>query len=158
VLRRARQGSGDPAVRRAGRGPADGLPREWSSIIDAVGRTDGASRHLDLSVAFPQVDGTVVRVDSLVSEPETWWVYLRADPSWWIYSADRQRKWPVMSVAAEDNLGGVYMSWFDGGRGRGDGYGELTLRFLPRLNPLARALTLTFSGAGEQVTLDLRLP
>jgi len=32
------------------------------------------------------------------------------------------------------------------------------LRFLPRLNPLARALTLTFSGAGEQVTLELQLP
>ena len=32
------------------------------------------------------------------------------------------------------------------------------LRFLPRLNPLARAVTLTFSGAGEQVTLELQLP
>ena len=140
-----------------GHGPADGLPRGWFSIIDAADRTDGASQHLDLSVAFPQVDDTVVRVDSLVSEPETWRVYLRAEPGWWIYSADRQRKWHVMSVTAEDDLGGMYLSEFDGSRGHGD-HEELTLRFLPRLNPLARALTLTFSGAGEQVALELQLP
>jgi hypothetical protein len=60
-----------------GHGPADGLPRGWFSIIDAADRTDGASQHLDLSVTFPQVDDTVVRIDSLVSEPETWRVYLR---------------------------------------------------------------------------------
>jgi hypothetical protein len=29
---------------------------------------------------------------------------------------------------------------------------------LPRLNPLARALMLTFGRAGEQVTLELQLP
>jgi hypothetical protein len=140
-----------------GHGPADGLPRGWFSIIDAADRTDGASQHLDLSVTFPQVDDTVVRIDSLVSEPETWRVYLRAEPGWWIYSTDRQRKWHVMSVTAEDDLGGMYLSEFDGSRGHRD-HEELTLRFLPRLNPLARALTLTFSGAGEQVTLELQLP
>ena len=140
-----------------GHGAADGLPRGWSSMLDAADRTDGASQHLDLSVAFPQVDDTVVRVDSLICEPETWRVYLRAEPGWWIYSADRDRKWPVMSVAAEDDLGGLYLSQVDGGRGRGD-HEELTLRFLPRLNPLARALTLTFSGTAEQVALELQLP
>ena len=62
-----------------------------------------------------------------------------------------------MSVAAEDDLGGMYLSQFDGSRGHGD-HEELTLRFLPRLNPLARALTLTFSHAAEQVTLELQLP
>jgi hypothetical protein len=140
-----------------GHGPADGLPRGWSSIIDAADRTDGALQHLDLSVPFPHVDGTVVRVHSLVSEPGLWRVYLRAEPGWWTYSADRDRKWAVMSVAAEDDLGGMYLSQFDGSRGRGD-HEELTLRFLPRLNPLARALTLTFSGAAEQVTVELQLP
>lgn len=138
-------------------GPADGLPRGWSGMFDAADRSDGASRHLDLFVALPQVDGTVVRVDSLISEPGTWRVYLRAEPGWWSYSADRHRKWPVLSVAAEDDLGGMYLSQFDGSRGRGD-HEELTLRFLPRLNPLARALTLTFSRANEQVTLELQLP
>ena len=140
-----------------GHGPADGLPRGWSGMIDAADRGDGASRHLDLFVALPQVDDTVVRADSLISEPGTWRVYLRAEPGWWSYSADRNRKWPVLSVAAEDDLGGMYLSQFDGSRGRGD-HEELTLRFLPRLNPLARALTLTFSRATEQVTLELQLP
>jgi hypothetical protein len=140
-----------------GHGPADGLPRGWSGMIDAADRTDGAWQHLALSVAFPRVDETEVRVDGLVSEPGFWRVHLRAEPGWWTYSFDRQRKWAVMSVDAADDLGGMYVSSFDGSRGRGD-HEELTLRFLPRLNPLARALTLTFSGAGEQVTLDLRLP
>jgi hypothetical protein len=140
-----------------GHGPADGLPSGWSSVIDAAGRTDGAARHLDPSVVLPQIDDTVVRVDSLISEPETWRVYLRAEPSWFRHSADRQRKWQVMAVAAEDDLGGMYVSQFYGSRGHGD-HEELTMRFHPRLNPLARALTLTFSHAGEQVTLELQLP
>ena len=140
-----------------GHGPEGELPLGWSGVIDAAGRTDGPSRHLDLSVAFPGIDDTVVRVDSLISEPGTWRVYLRAEPGWWSYGAGRNRKWPVLAVAAGDDLGGMYLSQFDGSRGRGD-HEELTLRFLPRLNPLARALTLTFSRANEQVTLDLQLP
>ena len=139
-----------------GHGPADGLPRGWSSMIDAADRADGASRHLDLSAALPQVDDTAVRVDSLISEPETWRVYLRAEPGWWSHSPDRTAYGPAMSVAAEDDLGGMYVSQF-GGHSRGD-HEELTLRFLPRLNPLARSLILTFSHAGEQVTLELQLP
>jgi hypothetical protein len=51
----------------------------------------------------------------------------------------------------------VYLSQFDGSRGRRD-HEELTLSFHPRLNPLARVLTLTFSRANEQVTLELQLP
>ena len=61
-----------------------------------------------------------------------------------------------MSVHAEDDLGGMYLSQFGGSVGDVE-HEELTLRFLPRLNPLARALTLRFSGSGEQVTLELRL-
>jgi hypothetical protein len=140
-----------------GHGPAGGLPSGWSSVIDAAGRTDGPSRHLDLSVAFPGIDDTVMRVDSLISEPETWRVYLRAEPGWWNHSADMQRTGPAMSVAAEDDLGGMYVSQYYGGRSRGD-HEELTMRFHPRLNPLARSLMLAFSHPGEQVTLELQLP
>jgi hypothetical protein len=50
----------------------------------------------------------------------------------------------------------MYLSQFDGSHRRGE-LEEVTLRFRPRLNPLARALTLTFRG-GEQVTLEIRLP
>jgi hypothetical protein len=140
-----------------GHGPADGLPHGWSSMIEAADRTDGAQQHLDLSVALPAIGDLVVRVDSLVSEPRSWRVFLRAEPSWFIYSADGHTKWEVISVHAEDNLGGMYLSQFGGSHAHG-GHEEVTLTFLPRLNPAARALTLTFRGAGEQVTLELRLP
>ena len=140
-----------------GRGPADGLPSRWSAMITAADHADGAQQHLDISTALPPIDDILVRVDSLVSEPRSWKVYLRAEPGWWTYSADRNRKWSVMLARAEDDLGGLYLSQFGGSTGHGD-HEELTLRFLPRLNPLARVLTLTFSGAGEQVALELQLP
>jgi hypothetical protein len=140
-----------------GRGPADGLPREWSGIISAASQADGALRHLDISAALPAVDDVVVRVDSLVSGPGSWKLYLRAEPSWWIYSADGNHKRAVRSVAAEDDLGGLYVSGFGGSTGHGD-HEELILEFMPRLDPLARALTLTFTQAGEQVTIELPLP
>jgi hypothetical protein len=140
-----------------GHGPADGLPRGWSSIINAADATDGPQQHLDIAAAVPPIDDIVVRVDSLFSEPRTWNVYLTAEPGWWTYSDDMHRKWEAMSVHAEDDLGGLYLSQFNGGHGHGD-HEELTLRFLPRLNPLARALTLTFRRAAEQATIEFRLP
>jgi hypothetical protein len=140
-----------------GHGPAGGLPLEWSSMIDVANRTDGQRQHLDISAALRPFNGVAVRVDSLVSERRSWHVFLRAEPGWWTYSADRHRKRAVTSVHAEDNLGGIYLSQFGGSTDRGD-LEELTLKFLPRLNPLARALTLTFSGTPEQVTLEFRLP
>jgi hypothetical protein len=140
-----------------GHGPADGLPREWSGMINAAKRTDGSRQHLDISAALPPFNGVVVRVNSLVSGPRSWLVLLRAEPGWWTYSADRHRKWAVTSVHAEDNLAGMYLSQFGGSTGHGD-HEQLTLKFLPRLNPLARALTLTFSGTPERATLELRLP
>ena len=140
-----------------GQGPADGLPPEWSSMINATNRTDGAQQHLDVAAALPEVDGIWVRVDSLVSEPEIWKLYLRPERGWWTYSTDRNRRWAAMAVHAQDDLGGIYLSQFDGSSSHGD-HEELTLRFLPRLNPLARTLTLTFRRAAEQVTIELRLP
>jgi hypothetical protein len=140
-----------------GHGPADGLPRGWSGIINAADATDGPQLHLDIAAALPTVDDIAVRVDSLVSEPRTWKAYLTAEPGWWTYSADRNRKWAAMSVHAEDDAGGMYLSQFGGSTSHGD-YEELALGFLPRLNPLARALTLTFSHAGEQATIELHLP
>jgi hypothetical protein len=79
-----------------GHGPADGLPRRWADMINTVNHNDGARYHLDISAALPVIDGTAVRVHSVISEPESWRVYLRAEPGWWIYSADRNRKRAVM--------------------------------------------------------------
>ena len=140
-----------------GRGPADRLPHAWAGLIGAADRTDGAPRHLDIAAALPPVNDIVVRVDSLVSEPGSWKVYLRAEPGWWTYSADGNRKWAAMLASAEDDLGGLYLSQFGGSTGHGD-HEAVTLRFLPRLDPLARTLTLTFTRGAEEVTVDVRLP
>ncbi len=116
-----------------GHGPADGLPRGWSTMIDAADRTDGASQHLDLCVALPQVGDTVVRVNSLVSGPEAWRVYVTAEPSWWTYSADLPLKASFMLVTAEDDLGGMYLDLFGGGSHGDRDHEELTFRFVPRI-------------------------
>lgn len=137
-------------------GPAGRKPPDQAGTISAGERADGATHHLDIATGLPRIENTAVRVDSLIAEPESWRIYLRARPSWWIYSHDGRRKRDVLSVHAEDDLGGMYQSQFGGSAGRGD-YEELALRFLPRLDPLARALKLTFTAAGKQVTLEFDL-
>jgi hypothetical protein len=71
------------------RGPADGLPRKWADVISTLNRADGAPHHLDISAALPLVNDIAGRVDSLVSEPESWKVYLSAEPSWWVTTITR---------------------------------------------------------------------
>jgi hypothetical protein len=136
--------------------PTGSLPAIWSGMLNAAQRTDGSRHHLDITAALPPVDGTAVQVDTLISEPDTWRVYLRARPGWWTPSEDRHHRRAAMSVRAEDNLGGRYLSTFDGSIGHG-GYEELALRFRPRLDPLTRSLKLTFTGADDQVALQVRL-
>jgi hypothetical protein len=138
------------------RGPAGRLPRSWSGMLDAARRADGPRRHLDVCAALPPIDGVAVQADSLISMADGWRLYLRATPGWWSYSEDGHRKWNPVSVHAEDDRAGTYLSIFDGGTGH-RGYEELALRFLPRLDPLARALKLTCRGASEEVVVDLGL-
>jgi hypothetical protein len=101
--------------------------------------------------------GVVVHVDSLVSGRGDWILHLRATPRWFTYSEDRKRKWTPVSAYAEDDLGGGYVSGFGGGTEDAE-QAEIALRFLPRLDPLAHRLTLTFRGASEQVAVALDLP
>jgi hypothetical protein len=135
---------------------AASLPASWSSLLGPAARLDGPRRHLDLGAALPPIDGVTVRADSLFSWPGSWRLYLRAMPGWWKYAQDRSGKWSPISVTAEDDGGGRYVSSFGGGTGQGD-HEELALEFLPRLDPLARTLTLTFRGDAEQVPLTLAL-
>jgi hypothetical protein len=139
-----------------GERPVDDLPPGWSGMLSAAGRSDGPACHLDIAAALPPVHGVVVQVDSLVSRPGGWKLYLRARPGWFIYSEDRMQKWGPASVHAEDDLGGGYISSFGGSTGH-PGHEELALAFLPPLDPRARRLTLTFRAAGEQVAVALDL-
>jgi hypothetical protein len=141
----------------AGERPVDDLPPGWSGMLSAVDRSDGPACHLDIAAALPPIHGVVVQVDSLVSRPGGWKLYLRARPGWFIYSEDQMQKWDSASVHAEDDLGGGYISSFGGSTGH-PGHEELALNFLPPLDPRARRLTLTFRAAGEQVAVAFDLP
>ena len=137
--------------------PADDLPPTWSGMLSAANRSDGPACHLNIAAALPPLYGVAIQLDSLLSRPGGWKLYLRARPGWFIYSEDRTQKWDPASVNAEDDLGGGYVSSFGGSTGHSD-HEELALRFLPPLNPLARRLTLRFRAAGEQVTVTFNLP
>jgi hypothetical protein len=148
--------------------PADRLPASWSGMLGAARRADGPGHHLDIGATLPPIDGVTVQLGSLISWPDIWRLYLRATPTWWGYSEDGRRKWFGVTVHAEDDRGGTYLSTFDGSTGHTGheepghekeevSYEELALRFRPRLDPLAHALTLTFRGANEEVLVDLRL-
>ena len=141
----------------AGERPADDLPPAWSGMLSAANRSDGPACHLDIAAALPPLYGVAIQLDSLVSRPGGWKLYLRARPGWFICSEDGMQKWAPASVNAEDDLGGGYVSSFGGSTGH-SGHEELALRFLPRLNPLARRLTLRFRAAGEQVAVAFDLP
>ena len=126
-------------------------------MLSAANRSDGPACHLDIAAALLPIHGVVVQVDSLVSRPGGWKLYLRARPGWFIYSEDQMLKWDSASVHAEDDLGGGYVSSFGGSTGH-PGHEELALDFLPPLDPRARSLTLTFRAAGEQVAVAFDLP
>lgn len=151
-----------------GRGPADGLPREWSGMINAANATDGAQQHLNIAAVLPSVADTVVWVDSLVSESRGWKIFVHSTPGWQAWGPSQKTGRPALALHAEDDLGGRYLSQFAGSSGDngtrtpdhpGDGRNaELSFRFHPRLNPLARTLTLIFSRGAEQAAVELRLP
>jgi hypothetical protein len=133
-----------------------GLPSGWHSVLNAADRADGQELHVDIDTALPPVDGTAVRLNTLVSWPDSWDLYLQATPGWWTYSTDGQHKRDAMTVFAADDLGGLYISNFGGSRGR-PGLEELKLTMRPRLAPEASLLTLTFAGETQQVTAELPL-
>ena len=81
---RVRVGPVAPASERESARPAE-------SRIDmhpAASRTGDPRQHLSLTPDLPSVNGTEVRLDSLVFEPGGWRLYLRARPSWWDYGPD----------------------------------------------------------------------
>lgn len=136
--------------------PPSGLPSGWHSVLNAADRTDGPRLHVDLDTALPPADGTAVRLNTLASWPGSWDLYLQARPGWWTYSTDGQRKRDAMTVSAEDDLGGLYLSNFGGSFG-GRECEEVKLTMRPRLAPEARLLTLTFASETQQVTAEIPL-
>jgi hypothetical protein len=129
----------------------------------AAPRADGPPLYRDIGVALPPVDGVSTHLDSLISLPGSWQLYLRAQPRWRNYSQAEERGKDSVSVHAEDDRGGSYL----GGYARNTGVRtdeeramereELAPQFKPRLDPLARALRLTFQGAHEEIAVHLEI-
>jgi hypothetical protein len=145
----------------------DVLPVGWAAMLAAAGRRDGPVRTLALAIALPPIEEVTLRLDTLVSAADSWRLYLRAAPDWDKYGEpdeDGGRSVrEVVSVSAEDDRGGAYISRLGGnrhvrrrGRTRRD-HEEHFLCFQPRLDPLAGALHLTFRGAAEEVLVSLDL-
>ena len=134
----------------------DDDPRGRDAMPDAVDRSDGPRHHLDLGITLPPIEGITLQLDSLISAPSGWSLFVRASPRWWRYRDDRRRKWSPVEISAEDDRGCPYQYKFGGSAGR-DGREELSLRFSPRLDPLARRLRLTCTGSAEQITIDVDL-
>jgi hypothetical protein len=74
----------------------DGLPPGWSGMIAAARRSDGPPLQRDFADARLVVDDTAVQVDTLISQPGSWWVYLRASPAWLRRGHDPLSFRPVM--------------------------------------------------------------
>jgi hypothetical protein len=126
-------------------------------MLGAADRADGPRHHLDIGSTVPALGGVVTRLDSLISGPDTWRLFLRAMPGWFAYSENGHRNWNQVRIYAEDDLGGEYVSRFGGSSGHSD-HEEVTLTFLPRLDPLALRLKLTLRGSGQEFAVAADLP
>jgi hypothetical protein len=146
---------------------SDSIPVGWASMLAAAGRHDGPVWALDLAADLPPIEEVTLRLDTLASAADCWRLYLQAELGWHKYGEpdeDGGRSVrEVVSVSAEDDLGGAYISQLGGsvfprrrGRERLD-HEEQVLRFHPRLDPLAGALHLTFRAAADEILVSLDL-
>jgi hypothetical protein len=140
---------------------------ERPAIPGGAPRADGRRLYRDIGVALPPIDGLSIHLDTLISLPGSWLLYLRVRPRWRGYSQDGQLGNDPIWAHAEDDRGGAYL----GSYARNIGVPtpeeiareslrereELALQFLPSLDPLARAIKLTFQGAHEEVAVDLEI-
>ena len=148
-------------------GPARAPTARRADMPGAAPRTDGPPHYWDIGVAVPPVDGVSTHLDSLISLPGSWQLYLRAQPRWRNYSQAGERGQDPVSVHAEDDRGGSYLGGYARNTGvrtdeelteeRAIGREEFALQFKPRLDPLARALTLTFQGAHQEIAVHLEI-
>jgi hypothetical protein len=134
----------------------DNPPPGGDAPPEATDRADGPRHHFDLGSTLPPIEGITLRLDTLISAPSGWRLFLRASPRRWRYRDDRRRKWSPVTISAEDDRGRSYLPSFGGNAGR-DGTEELSLQFSPTLDPLARRLRLTCTGSAEQIAVEIDL-
>jgi hypothetical protein len=146
-------GGGTPGTAR----PAGHSLPDLPASSETTDPTNGARLHCDLGVTLPTLDGITLELDSLFSTLSGWSLRLRATPRWFRYRDDGKRKWSPVTISAEDDRDQSYSPGFGGSAGR-HGHEYVTVKFSPRLDPLARRLRLTCTGSTEQISLDVDLP
>ena len=153
------------AARAAQPRPAQVTAARWTVIAGAALRADGPQLHRGIGVTLPAVDGVSIHLDSLVSLPSGWHLYLHSSRRG-RGRADR-RKRGLIAVHAEDDRGRRYLASYDRSTGAPESEEpagepamereELMARFIPRLDPLAWTLRLTFQGAHQEIPVDLAI-
>lgn len=153
------------AARAAQPRPAQVTAARRTVIAGAALRADGPQLHRGIGVTLPAVDGVSIHLDSLVSLPSGWHLYLHSSRRG-RGRADR-RKRGLIAVHAEDDRGRRYLASYDRSTGAPESEEpagepamereELIARFIPRLDPLAWTLRLTFQGAHQEIPVDLAI-
>jgi len=133
-----------------------GLPPGGDAPREAADRADGPRHHLDLGIALPPIDGMILQLDSLISAPGAGRCSCAPVPGGGATGTTGAASGAGWRSAPKTTGGSPYQYSFGGSAGR-DGHEELSLRFRPRLDPLARRLRLTCAGSAEQMAVDLDL-
>jgi hypothetical protein len=146
----------------AGEGPAGALPAPWAGMLAAAGQLDGARHHLGIGLTLPPVEGVTIRLDALTSAPYCWRLHLRSAGRWPVGvrrdgRGNLQEKWRDMQFSVDDDRGNAYIGNVGAFSSGDDAIQRFTVEFRTRLDPLARRLTLAFTGPADQVTIDLEL-
>ncbi len=146
--------------------PAQVTAATWTVIAGATLRADGPRLHRGIGVTLPEVDGVSIHLDTLVSLPHGWHLYLHSSQPR-ARGRDDRRKKSLIAVHAQDDRGRRYLASYDrstrapGGEDpAGDpamNQEELIARFIPRLDPLAWNLRLTFQGAHQEMPVNLAI-
>jgi hypothetical protein len=146
--------------------PAQVTAATWTAIAGAVLRADGPQLHRGIGVTLPEADGVSIHLDTLVSLPYGWHLYLHSSRPR-ARGRDDRRKKSLIAVHAEDDRGRRYLASYDrstSAPGSEEPAGEpamereeLIARFIPRLDPLAWNLRLTFQGAHQEILVDLAI-
>jgi hypothetical protein len=146
--------------------PAQVTAARWTAIAGAVLRADGPQLHRGIGVTLPEADGVSIHLDTLVSLPTGWHLYLHSSRPR-ARGRDGRRKKSLIAVHAEDDRGRRYLASYDrstSSPGSEEPAGEpgmyqeeLIARFIPRLDPLAWNLRLTFQGAHQEILVDLAI-
>lgn len=137
----------------------DSIPLRWRTLLGLADEGGGLRRNADLGVDLPPVDGVTMTLGTVAFEENSWCLYARAVPGWWLFDIAEPLKRAAVGIEAADDVGGIYVATFDGGRRvQGEGGEIVRQRFRPRLDPSARVLRFVVRGSSEELVVDVPLP